>query len=108
MERAEDLAERSFRLGDVVYSRALEWCATCGSQVRERYGVDRGFLGSPRELTVRKAARPWECRSCRAAIEKGRLHGSAYYAHYCLACVTPERPAEEFRAETPGPAGGRA
>ena len=86
-----------FTLGDTVWSRQLSWAETWGSEIRERYGVSRGYIGFPTQLVIRRARRRYRCHDCGRGIEKGELHGSAFYAHYCLDCVTHQRPPTQFR-----------
>ena len=87
-----------FTLGDTVWSRKLSWTETWGSAIREQYGVYRGYIGFPTQLTVRRARRRYRCNDCGRWIEKGELHGSAFYAHYCIDCVTHQEPPRQFKA----------
>lgn len=83
-------------LGDTVWSKKRYWSAVRGSLVKEQYGKYSGFEGRPQELTLRHAARGWNCPDCLQVIHKGDMHGSTYYDHYCLDCITPTRPENWF------------
>lgn len=95
--------------GDEVWSHKLHGSAVAGSMIREHYGVYSGFLRSSERLTLRHAAREHRCQDCGDRIDKGETHGSTYYSHYCLNCVTPKRPEDVFLlASTDGKAIGVA
>jgi len=83
-------------LGQVVWSRKRYWSAVRGSLVKEKYGEYSGYEGCPQELTLRHARRDWSCADCGHKIYRDDMHGSTYYDHYCLDCITPTRPENWF------------
>ena len=92
----------TFILGETVWARQLSWAETWGTLIQKRYGVSRGYVGFPIELTIRRARRVWRCHDCGRQIAKGELHGSAFYAHYCIDCVTHQEPPTLFKATWDG------
>jgi len=86
-----------FKIGQTVYSKKLEWSQVSGTSVKERYGYFHGYISSSTTLTIRKARFSYICDDCGKTIAKGELHGSAFYGHYCLNCVTAESPEPQFK-----------
>lgn len=85
------------KLGQTVWTKNLESKSlTMGQdqktgkyyQVQEKHAY---------QLTIRKAARRYMCAgsSCRNIIERGSLHGSTFYDHYCPDCISEAEPARE-------------
>ncbi len=84
------------KLGDVVYSKKLHPRRVSGLVYKQQYGNYTGILYRPAILTIRKASRYYVCEDCFREIHKGTLHGSNFYTHLCLNCVTDEEPKPEF------------
>jgi hypothetical protein len=83
--------------GQTVWTRRMEWDVIGGADVQAKHGSYEIGRGRPLELTVRRASRSWLCTACDSAIPKGTLHGSAFYEHYCVECVTAVMPATQWR-----------
>ena len=84
--------ERGMRL----WARRLRWAESQGTQNLVECGSHKGISGYPVPLTARDARRGWDCSGCGQRIEKGDLHGSTYYDHFCLECCTPFKPEAAF------------
>jgi len=87
--------------GQQVWTKKLEPSQVRGSMIKEQYGHYSGTLRSAIPLVITKARRNYRCADCGAVIEKGKLHGGPYYDHYCLGCVTPEKPEPRFKPSEP-------
>ena len=78
--------------GQAVWSKKQYPFQSQGSLNKKKFGHYSVTLWSSTDLKAAKARRNHICRDCGKLIEKGTLHGSTYYYHYCLGCVTEERP----------------
>lgn len=80
-------------LGHLVWTRKLFGAITHGC--RERYGQSTVIEKTPRRVMLRHAKQDYYCSSCGQKINKDDMHGSEFYEHYCLDCVTPFEPKAE-------------
>lgn len=83
------------RLGELVWTRKLYGSLTSGSYIREKYGQSPVIEKIPRGVTLRHAKQDWDCEDCGQKIYQDDMHGSTFYDHYCLDCVTPYEPKTE-------------
>jgi len=86
-----------FQQGQQVWTKKLEAGKVRGSLVKEQYGHYSGTEWRAIPLTVTKAKKIYRCTDCGAIISKGELHGGPYYDHYCLDCITADRPEGKFK-----------
>jgi len=78
--------------GQTVYTKELISKSTSrGSLNRKQYGSYTVLRKSAVTLGISKARYQYKC-TCGNVIEKGDLHGSDFYMHKCLECVTAEKP----------------
>jgi len=79
----------SFKVGDTVWTKRLTW-----NKVRSPKG--EYWEGHSVMLRVQKAGTGHICTACVMGIPKGVLHAVEQFlrsqTHYCLHCVTAERP----------------
>jgi len=86
-----------FELGQRVWTRhLLHVCSASGDYSMRRYGHHRVIERSPIALRIRRAHCGWRCVDCGARIDKGDLHGSTFYDHYCLDCITQFEPKRDW------------
>jgi len=83
------------RLGELVWTRQLFGSLTSGKYIREKYGQSPVIERTPLRLKLRHAKQDWSCSNCGQKIYEGDMHGSEFYHHYCLDCVTPYEPETE-------------
>jgi hypothetical protein len=87
------------KLGKMVWTRKLYSTLASGSAIKERYGQYTVIEKTPHQVRLRHAIQDWQCSSCNTKIYKGDMHGSTFYDHYCLDCVTPFQPETQVDLE---------
>lgn len=84
-----------FELGQVAWTRQLYGALASGSYIRQKYGQSPVIEKTPYQVKIRHASQDWTCRTCGQKIDEGDMHGSTFYDHYCLDCVTRSKPETE-------------
>ena len=88
------------RLGEIVWLRKLgQGIIIQGGRVQQKYGQYKVRLRQPIAVRLRHAKQEYWCRNCRQKICEGDMHGSEFYNHYCLDCVTPFEPETQVEFE---------
>lgn len=92
----------SFTEGQQAYTRRLYWNTISGVTVQQHMGEDRAWVGMPCVARIVKTRLVHRCRCCGSLIGKGELHGADEYPrftdHYCLGCLTADRPETQYRS----------
>lgn len=83
------------QLGKLVWTHKLYGSLTSGRYIKGKYGQSPIILRVPIRVKLRHARKDWFCSDCGQKIYEGDMHGSEFYAHYCLDCVTPFRPEDQ-------------
>lgn len=88
-------------LGTLVWSRRLHWSRYTGHDVKGTV-----WQGTSESLVIKRARSQYKCLGCGRRIPAGVSHaaGDNYYSfgdHYCLGCVTTDRPATVRQVDPP-------
>jgi len=86
------------RVGRLAWAKRLEWEWVSGPHVREKHGVNCGYVATPVPVVIERAMGGSTCTDCRRELERRELIGrSTGGAFYCTSCVTTVRPPRDFR-----------
>jgi len=86
------------RVGRLAWAKRLEWEWVSGPHVREKHGVNCGYVATPVPVVIERAAGGRPCADCGREVERRELIGRTTGGDpYCTACVTTARPARDFR-----------
>jgi hypothetical protein len=86
------------RVGRLAWANRLAWEWVSGPHVREKHGVNCGYVATPVPVVIERAQGGSRCADCGRALERRELIGRATGGDfYCQSCVTTVRPPRDFR-----------
>jgi len=91
------------RVGRLAWAKRLAWEWVSGPHVREKHGVNCGYVATPVPVVIERAGDRRNCSDCGRGLERRELIGRATNSDpYCSGCVTTARPPRDFRAAEAG------
>ena len=91
------------RVGRLAWAKRLAWEWVSGPHVREKHGVNCGYVATPIPVVIERAPGGRPCVTCGREIERRELIGRATGGDpYCTGCVTTTRPPRDFRPADAG------
>ncbi len=86
------------RVGRLAWAKRLEWEWVSGPHVREKHGVNCGYVATAVPVVIERAMGGRACSDCGRDLERRELTGrSTGGEFYCTTCVTTARPPRDFR-----------
>lgn len=86
------------RVGRLAWANRLAWEWVSGPHVREKHGVNCGYVATPVPVVIERAQGGRCCADCARGLERRELVGRATGGDfYCCACLTTVRPPRDFR-----------
>ncbi len=86
------------RVGRLAWAKRLAWDWVSGPHVREKHGVNCGYVANAVPVVIERASGGTNCADCERELERRELVGRANGGdQYCSSCVTTARPPRDFR-----------
>lgn len=87
-----------FRVGRLAWAKRLAWEWVSGPHVREKHGVNCGYVATPVPVVIERATGERRCSDCSREVARRELVGRSTSGDaYCATCVTIVRPPRDFR-----------